>query len=49
MHAARKGRLLTRCLISAGIAVAVGRSADIEAHRYVRGYVGWNTDQGVRV
>jgi hypothetical protein len=51
MHATRKGRLLTKCLIAAGIAVAVGRSAfgqssDIEVHGYLRGYVGWNTDQG---
>ena len=50
MHAIRKGRMLTRSLIAASIAAALGGSAfgqssDIEVQGYVRGYAGWNTDK----
>lgn len=50
MHAIRKGRMLTRSLIAASIAAAVGGSAfgqssDVEVQGYVRAYAGWNVDK----
>ena len=50
MHAIRKGRMLTRSLIAAGIAAALGGSAfgqssDVEVQGYLRGYAGWNVDK----